>query len=291
LADAGLKLVFTGHFHAQDIAGMIRSEGETSKFFDIETGSLVSFPCPYRIVSLQGSSSITIRSEFVTQIDFDTGDQPFSEYAESFLYEGISRSLLDTLSRPVDQGGFGLPEDLVVQIAPQICDAAIAHFAGDETPTEEIKSLINDYLNDYLESGDFMIYLIGLALSSLWTDLPPADNNVVLSISPIEIDIYTNKSSFFPGDTVEIGIKVVNPSEEIVDLYAALLLDGNYYWYPLWDMTPVPIKIDTNFWDENILTFAYTDTIPQGIYSFYAVVVEHNTDTLIGKDSISIEIN
>lgn len=46
LVAAGVKLVFTGHLHIQDIA-------EADGLLDITTGSLVSYPHPFRIVTLE----------------------------------------------------------------------------------------------------------------------------------------------------------------------------------------------------------------------------------------------
>lgn len=46
LKKAGVQLVFTGHLHVQDIA-------ETQGVYDVTTGSLVSYPHPYRILHLQ----------------------------------------------------------------------------------------------------------------------------------------------------------------------------------------------------------------------------------------------
>lgn len=43
-----VKLIFTGHLHVQDIA-------EKSGIYEITTGSLVSYPHPYRIVQLQAN--------------------------------------------------------------------------------------------------------------------------------------------------------------------------------------------------------------------------------------------
>lgn len=49
IADAGIRVVFTGHFHAQD-AVMRRFRG--GYLYDVETGSPVTYPCPYRIVKV-----------------------------------------------------------------------------------------------------------------------------------------------------------------------------------------------------------------------------------------------
>jgi len=59
LRDAGVQLVFTGHLHIQDIA-------EYEGLYDITTGSLVSYPHPYRVLHLQtdpqGLYRLTIES-------------------------------------------------------------------------------------------------------------------------------------------------------------------------------------------------------------------------------------
>jgi 3',5'-cyclic AMP phosphodiesterase CpdA len=60
LADAGMGLVFTGHFHSQDVASFTTSSGST--LCDMETGSLVTYPCPIRYVTLDGST-VTYRAK------------------------------------------------------------------------------------------------------------------------------------------------------------------------------------------------------------------------------------
>ena len=65
LAEAGVNLVFTGHLHVQDVA---YADG----IYDITTGSLVSYPHPYRILQLrtdeQGKRSLQIESHRVESV-------------------------------------------------------------------------------------------------------------------------------------------------------------------------------------------------------------------------------
>jgi predicted MPP superfamily phosphohydrolase len=65
LRSAGVQLVFTGHLHAQDIA-------YDRGVYDITTGSLVSYPHPYRILEFrtddQGCQWLQIQSERVASI-------------------------------------------------------------------------------------------------------------------------------------------------------------------------------------------------------------------------------
>lgn len=65
LKAVGVNLVFTGHLHVQDVA---HSEG----IYDITTGSLVSYPHPYRILQLrtdnQGKKWLQIESHQVESV-------------------------------------------------------------------------------------------------------------------------------------------------------------------------------------------------------------------------------
>jgi predicted phosphodiesterase len=65
LRRAGAQLIFTGHLHVQDIAC---SDG----FYEITTGSLVSYPHPYRVLHFfeddQGQRSLHIESNRITSV-------------------------------------------------------------------------------------------------------------------------------------------------------------------------------------------------------------------------------
>lgn len=51
LIEAGVKVILTGHFHASDIA-YDWNDDETNGIYDINTGSLISYPCDYRLLTL-----------------------------------------------------------------------------------------------------------------------------------------------------------------------------------------------------------------------------------------------
>lgn len=66
LADMGIKLVFTGHLHANDISMTRTKKGNT--LYDIQTGSLITAPNAYRQVGIS-DSEIAVESRYVTKID------------------------------------------------------------------------------------------------------------------------------------------------------------------------------------------------------------------------------
>ena len=165
LADEGLKLVFTGHYHASDITRTVRDD-EGPSLLDVETGSLVTYPSPMRIVSLHNDRA-SIHTEYVTRITYNTNRMPFPQYARKYLRDGILA--MAELSLMKD---FGLSMAEAALVAPHLADGFMAHYAGDEqiTPQAEV------FIQALIQSGDPTKSYLGMMLESLWTDLPPADN-------------------------------------------------------------------------------------------------------------------
>ena len=54
LADAGIRVVFTGHFHTSDIAKDWNAD-KSREIYDVNTGSLISYPCDYREVTISAN--------------------------------------------------------------------------------------------------------------------------------------------------------------------------------------------------------------------------------------------
>jgi 3',5'-cyclic AMP phosphodiesterase CpdA len=173
LAAAGLSVVFTGHYHANDVTK--RSFPDGSFVVDVETGSLVTFPNPYRTVTFNWNNFLEIESHLVTEIDYDTGGLSFPEYAETYLSEGLVGIAYYML-----QTEYELPAgEPTLTYAAQLANAFKAHYAGDETP-----SLLRlQVIGEYLASPDPIENLIGQYLGTLWTDLAPADTKLTISVN------------------------------------------------------------------------------------------------------------
>ena len=68
LADAGIRVVFTGHFHTSDIA-MDKNADLSREIYDVNTGSLISYPCDYREVTLSNDlSELSITTEHMADV-------------------------------------------------------------------------------------------------------------------------------------------------------------------------------------------------------------------------------
>jgi predicted phosphodiesterase len=159
----GLKVIFTGHYHANDVTpGM--SAGNT--IYDIETGSLVTTPVPYRIVMLK-NKQLDISTKHVTSIDATLpGGMDFVTYSQEFYKAHLDGYFTYLLS----MGGFGISYEDAVASAPLFRDGFMAHVAGDEkiSPAEQ-------RLDDAFGA---ISPVAQMALTGFWTDLGIKDNNL-----------------------------------------------------------------------------------------------------------------
>ena len=73
---------------------------------------------------------------------------------------------------------FGLSPAEVAFVAPLVTDALIANYAGDEEISQATLGMINYFL-----SQDPPINQLGMLLLGIWTDLYPADNELVIPVS------------------------------------------------------------------------------------------------------------
>ena len=101
-AQYGVKYVFTGHSHENDIASYISEKGEV--IYDIETGSMCLYPAVYRTVSL--GDEVKIETKRIEEINVDMVPKAglstealnlmktnFTEYTKRCAYIGIETTL------------------------------------------------------------------------------------------------------------------------------------------------------------------------------------------------------
>jgi 3',5'-cyclic AMP phosphodiesterase CpdA len=70
LWDYAAPVTLTGHVHVQDIAGL---RGETGEWiYDVATGSLASYPHPYRIITITDEDHLQVRSGRLSAADLPT---------------------------------------------------------------------------------------------------------------------------------------------------------------------------------------------------------------------------
>lgn len=170
LAHYNVKVVFTGHYHAQDIT---KADFGSGKFlFDIETGSMVTYPCPFRELTIGENQMMSVRTHHVTAIEgYALG---FAEYSRQFVYDGIAGIARDTLKK------YGLDAGEIETLVPQISRAFLAHYAGDEIPPADGNLIKTEGLS---LMGSLVVGNQKGLVEGLWDDLPPKDNNLTINLA------------------------------------------------------------------------------------------------------------
>ncbi len=171
----GLKIVFTGHFHAQDIALKRAAAENVEKYlYDIETGSLIAYPCPYRLIIIDEQQIMQIRSKSIESIaDYTTG---FAEYA--YQHACVSG---ESVARETLKNWFVTKKDANILI-PQILKAFLAHAIGNEEPAP---AKVLD-LQGISWWGKLIMSRKKPLLEGLWQQSLPPDND-------LSIDLRTGK--------------------------------------------------------------------------------------------------
>jgi len=169
-AEYGVRLVFTGHYHAQDVTvGRWDTEAGPRFLFDIETGSLVTPPNPFRVVQITADQRAIVESRFIDSIP--SRPSGFPAYAEDYLAAGLEELVFQTVR------GYKVSRRSARIVAPQVAAAIRAHYAGDETPPAELLEL-----KGVGPWGRIVVRTQRCFLEGLWNDLEPPDNELVIDL-------------------------------------------------------------------------------------------------------------
>ena len=153
-ADAGMRYIFTGHMHANDIAQFTSNAGNT--ITDLETGSLSSWRSPQRTVTLTKGAPLddgtqrtheefSVSSRGVTSIDFKdhtggvTHIDDFVSYTKDKLYpETLFNNMANGMLRP---------------ILEEIGQTGLRPWLAENLPDVDIDSLALGAVRDALAGG------------------------------------------------------------------------------------------------------------------------------------------
>jgi 3',5'-cyclic AMP phosphodiesterase CpdA len=168
LASYNVRVVFTGHYHAQDI---VRADFDDGKYlYDVETGSIVTYPCPMRFIELRNGMLDIKTDTIIYRLRPD--DPSFADDAKAFVKQTVYLEAYNTL-----KGYYVSDKDSDI-IADAVSDAFVAHYYGDEV-TSERPDLDKRKLGLW---GRIVLSIQSYVLDGMWVDLPPADNNVTLNL-------------------------------------------------------------------------------------------------------------
>lgn len=162
-ADNGMKLIFTGHFHANDITQYISPSG--NEIFDIETGSLSAYPFPYRFINLN-KDKVEVKTKNISA----TKNSPnLAEKNKQQLKKQAQRRA----SSMLQNYGITFPDSIKNDIEEIGGEIFIKHIEGDEVVDDSLKASIINIVQFFDDSKLDR-------LENLNLDLYPADNNLII---------------------------------------------------------------------------------------------------------------
>ncbi len=165
LAAAGLKIVFTGHFHSNDITQFAGSAGNI--LYDVETGSLSQYPFPYRLMTLD-TASLSIDTHFIDSVPGTAGlQEKYRKITESIIRRGIRSRLQQT--------GIPFADDAREALVELLTNMYVLHLRGDEVLDEGMLCSVQQFA-EAMGSEDFDI-------ESFQLDFPPADTELKINLS------------------------------------------------------------------------------------------------------------
>lgn len=169
IANMGIKVCFTGHFHAQDAA-------EKYHITDVETGSTVSYPHPYRLLDVDtDAGTLSIKTERIQELSSmknasETLIQKSERYANSAL-NSVAESMIPA----------NVPADVKKECSEVLGEAYAMHLTGDEQRSAAFNTKFKaavKHLKHYSWKWAFIMQKIGKYLSQ---DTGLSDNNLVIS--------------------------------------------------------------------------------------------------------------
>lgn len=163
LADAGLKVVFTGHFHANDITMRTSSAGNV--IYDVETASLAQYPFAYRIMKLS-DAELSIDTRFITSVPVNPDLAAMYRDKLETITRRVAERQLEGLGIPMSPQTLNALTDVIVKLS-------LMHVRGDEKPDLTMKMAIRLFAEQMGSEAD---------LESFAFDFPPEDSRVVIPL-------------------------------------------------------------------------------------------------------------
>jgi len=168
LIDHKVKVVFTGHFHAQDIVR--ESSFGPDPLFDVETGSPITYPVSYRTVEVTAEQKMRIRTKSIPATPSHPLD--FPGFAREFTYQGLEKLARDKMR------SYGVNTYNAPLLARQAADVFLNHYRGDEPIfTRPIDISRIGCLGGILAS------VLHDAFEGLARDPEPPDNDLIIDLN------------------------------------------------------------------------------------------------------------
>lgn len=177
LADAGIKVIFTGHHHFNDIAKDWNADFSRI-IYDVITGSTSQYPFYYRIVTFsEDLRKMEINSHRVLSDNLFNIEDAKARYTSDRILKSMISKLI----------AHGISEDTASIAAPYMNMASLFHAEGDESKSIFAQELLMDMKSLQITSSYFMDYATSTLLDiSNYGDAEREDqtddNNLVINL-------------------------------------------------------------------------------------------------------------
>ena len=138
LACAGVRVVLSGHFHVSDIAMDLTNDLSRS-IYDISTGSTVSYPSDYRVLTYQDNpAELKVETRRIMQLE---GKDDFPSWSRKELKDRLVRLIINKIQLDKEKSA------TIYQLATEVLDSLAGVFAvhaeGNEVMTQERQDLVD----------------------------------------------------------------------------------------------------------------------------------------------------
>lgn len=165
LSKEGLEIMFTGHSHAQDIS--CRKKRKRT-IYDVETGSAVTYPSPYRLICVT-NDSMKISSKFIEEIPINLNGISFTEHAKQVLMKGAAGFVESTFPSNV-------PDSIKQSAALCAGKALIANCRGDEKLSDKDRLDIEQNAKKIKKYSKRYARIFRIVTMVMRNDVFPTDN-------------------------------------------------------------------------------------------------------------------
>ncbi|MDC1105621.1 metallophosphoesterase [Prolixibacteraceae bacterium] len=177
LADLGIKVIFTGHNHIQDICEHTSPDG--NHITQISTGSLLSYPNPYRIITLKTDQNLSIATHIFSELYQGEQGALFLNQAKDDFKKHYSVFFNNILSTK-----YGVDGSLLAIATNTATEVGLMHSYGNEKKSDlDEKSQVGIIM---LQEGTGSIHDAGELLNSMVNDLFPR-NDIEFSVPKLGV--------------------------------------------------------------------------------------------------------
>ena len=212
LADSGVCAVFSGHFHTSDIA-MDWNADKTKFIYDVNTGSLCSYPCDYRVV--------TVEDDWILPISIET---------ETVTGEAISADVAKTRLKTSIENLIVSKQPAAKTIAPSLAQAYVYHAEGNENSNADAQTLLetlDPILGFAAPSYQSLVNSMLQNKSNYDTNRENQTNDRSLTInSSSAINLADIISGIFEGSGTENAPYIIS-TETQLNLLSNIIMTGN----------------------------------------------------------------